>query len=108
MENRIILRKMNKEIIALFPDVPGDTSPKNCSMFTFRKQYYADNPMDLIRRSVPAKQVEYKQLLKELSKDSHGYHKIKIVEKMSATDIKEREKIINRIKKAHDMIFNRK
>lgn len=62
----VVFRKFeNGEVIALFPEIPGTSSPYDCLSYCQIGQHSAAD-MLLTRHTFPAKPLEYKELAKEL------------------------------------------
>lgn len=90
----VIFRKDTKhddEIIALFPEVPGDSRHwYPCSAYVHLGQHFiADNPWAFVRQTKAAKSNEYAALKKEL--EQIGYH-LSVKAKLSQAMHRVREK----------------
>ncbi len=59
-----------REVIALFPEIPGTTSPNTCESYMHQGQH-APATLDLINATSPATPEEYRALHRELT--SLGY-----------------------------------
>lgn len=96
MTTKVIFRKFNNswmqrdgEIIAIFPEQAGDTSPyATCNSYMHVGQHGAC-AVDIIQDTLPAKPEEYKDLLAELV--SIGYDDLKIVRRFSRKDVEARK-----------------
>lgn len=69
---KVIFRKYpDGNIIALFPEDPGDQSPYNCSSYMAIGQHGAADPHGVIEATQPARPDDYADLKEEL--ESIGY-----------------------------------
>lgn len=67
MKTKVIFRKWKHgDILALFPEDPGDMSPYTCSAYEHVGQHSAADPQYVMRQTKPAKPSEYADLKKEL------------------------------------------
>lgn len=75
---RVIFRMFQGEVIALFPDLPGDTNPAHCTCFVHIGQHSAANITHVINHSRPCTYDERRPLLNELTSAPYNY---KLVER---------------------------
>lgn len=69
----VLFRKFSDgDVIALFPTVPGDSSPRTCSSFMHVGQHGAAG-LDLIQITKPARPEEYADLKRELESKPYEY-----------------------------------
>jgi hypothetical protein len=76
-ETAVIFRKYPNihggEVIALFPELPGDMNLDTCSSFVHVGQHSAAHLTGCINATRPAKPPEYEALKKELESAPYGY-----------------------------------
>ena len=72
-KTKVIFRFWNvsQEVIAIFPELPGDSNPSTCMSYEHMGQHGACNPDGIIQESRLALPEEYEDLKKEL--ESCGY-----------------------------------
>lgn len=73
-KSKVIFRFWKKDIIAIFPEELGDSSPYTCSSYMHLGQHSACNPHHIIDHSRLATPKEYNDLKEEL--ESIGYNLI--------------------------------
>jgi hypothetical protein len=79
----------NDDVIALFPELPGDTNPYvTCLSYQHIGQHGAACVNLTGRYTKPAREDQYKDLLAELV--SIGYNDLKIVKRRTLTDLVKR------------------
>ena len=78
------------EIIALFPEIAGDTTGYNCQSYMHVGQHGAASP-NIIQDTRPARPDEYKKLYEELTEI--GYN-LKIIKRFRYSYQQKRSKII--------------
>ena len=90
-ETAVIFRKYPNieggEVIALFPELPGDMNADTCSSFVHVGQHGAAHLRGCIDGTRPARPAEYADLKKELESAPYGY----------------RLKVCQRATRAHDL-----
>lgn len=94
MKTKVIFRKWRDtgDIIALFPQDPGDASPYTCSSFMHVGQHSSADPAYLIReRTVAAKPAEYRELAHELRAAPYLYQ-LDIRQRIGRADLEIRRK----------------
>lgn len=74
---KVVFRKMNREIIALFPEFSNKGSYKTLG-YAHEGQHFECDYKDVITHSYPASEYEYEPLLKELEVI---YDNIRVVKK---------------------------
>lgn len=68
MKTKVVFRVWEKEIIALFPEIPNDSNGCFCESYMRVGQHGGADYEGIIRRSRPATAVEYADLAKELER----------------------------------------
>lgn len=73
MSTMVIFRKWKnstpldlRHIIAIFPEIPADNEGWNCQSYEHVGQHGGASPGIMVNETAPAKEEEYKELLKEL------------------------------------------
>lgn len=89
---KVIFRKLQGEIIALFPELLGTNSPYTCLSYVHVGQHGSASAESF---GIPAKESEYTPLLREL--ESIGYDDLQICYKFTHADYLKRKQEINRI-----------
>ena len=93
MTTKVIYRKFKEgDVIALFPELPGDTSPHTCLSYQHIGQHGAASA-DLSRSTTLAKPAEYAELDQELK--SIGYDDLKVYSRFTRNDFNARQEAIN-------------
>lgn len=88
MTTKVIYRKFPEgDVIALFPELPGDSSPHTCLSYQHIGQHGAAST-DLSRSTTPATPAEYADLERELQ--SIGYDDLKVYSRFTRQDFKAR------------------
>lgn len=93
---KVIFRKLEGEVIALFPELPGDNNPITCLSYMRIGQHgsaSAESPL-----GIPAKESEYDSLFQEL--ESIGYDDLRIAYKLTRADYLKRKTAINGIRES--------
>jgi len=70
-KTKVIFRKFqdqNKDVVALFPEIPCDIDKRYCSSYMHLGQHGSADYHYVISISVPAKEPEYQELKDELEK----------------------------------------
>jgi hypothetical protein len=91
MTTKVIFRKFktDNDIIALFPELPGDMNPHvTCLSYQHIGQHGAACVNLTSQYTIPAKEDQYKDLLAELV--SIGYDDLKISHKATQKDLQKR------------------
>jgi len=86
---KVIFRYWMNDVVAIFPEIPGDLNPQNCLSYQHIGQHCTCNPFYIITSSKPATEIQYQDLKIEL--ESLGY-KLKVVKKLSPKNIEIRSK----------------
>lgn len=90
----VVFRKFkdgNREVIALFPEIPADYSGNKCESYMHVGQHGAADPWGVVRRSTAARPGDYAPLEREL--ESIGYGRLVVKQKItSAMHLKRRER----------------
>lgn len=68
---KVIFRYWNGDVIALFPELPGDMNPETCMSYMHVGQHSAADYGHIIDQTKPAKPEQYAELAQEL--ESIGY-----------------------------------
>lgn len=68
MKTKVVFRVWEKEIIALFPEIPSDNTGYHCESYMRVGQHSGADYEGIIHRSRPAIAVEYLDLAKELNR----------------------------------------
>lgn len=93
---KVIFRKYrNGDIIAIFPEIPGNNNVYTCSSYEHVGQHGACSPFLVVIDTKEAKPSEYKELKKEL--ECRGYN-LKIGKRLTQKDFEKRKEELNRIK----------
>lgn len=81
MATKVVFRKWeeDKEVIALFPDIPFNTRDHTTMAYVHMGQHGAADYSGVIAETSPAKEPEYRNLLAELK--SIGYKDLRIVQR---------------------------
>lgn len=88
---KVIFRKFKTgEVIALFPEIPGDSDPMNCLSYMHVGQHGAASEF-ITDRTYPAREEEFLPLKKEL--ESIGYS-LEVRKKFSRNDYETRKREI--------------
>lgn len=88
-EVKVIFRKWSDgDIVALFPEIPGDRKGWLCESYMHVGQHGAANCSGVIENTRPASPEEYEALLRELG--SIGYGRLRIVKRMTPAMLKAR------------------
>ncbi len=92
-KTKVIFRfwKISNEVIAIFPEEPGNTNPMTCSSYEHIGQHGACNPYGIIQESRLATPEEYKDLKEEL--ESIGYD-LTIIKRHRYHHLEKRREII--------------
>lgn len=70
---KVIFRKLEKEVVALFPEEPSSVSTWYwCSSYSHVGQHASADPEGVVAMSRPARQEEYLPLMREL--EQRGYN----------------------------------
>ena len=76
-ETAVIFRKYPNihggEVIALFPELPGDMNADTCSSYAHVGQHSAAHVNGCIDATRPARAAEYADLVRELEGEPYGY-----------------------------------
>jgi len=84
--------KVSNNVIAIFPEIPGDMNLYTCSSYEHLGQHGACNPNGIIEDSRLAKPEEYEDLKEELE-NSFGYN-LEIKKRYTQKHLMAREKRI--------------
>jgi hypothetical protein len=93
-KTKVMFRYWDKEVIAIFPEIPGDMDPYTCSSYMNQGQHGACDPLGIVHKSRPATPAEYKDLAEELTR--RGYD-LQIIHKLQYRFIDIRRKQIQSI-----------
>ncbi len=98
MTTKVVFRKWKGKggtVIALFPQIPGDTMGKMCMSYEHLGQHGSADP-SIVELTTPATEKDYAPLLKELK--AVGYKDLDIKSKITYTDQVIRQKAAKRRK----------
>lgn len=97
-KTKIIFRywRISKDVIAIFPEVPGDMNPYTCQSYERTGQHSACTPDGIIQESRLATPKEYNDLKVELE-SNFGYN-LTIIKKHLSSHTETRRKGLSRIK----------
>ncbi len=90
---KVIFRYWKGDVIAIFPEIPGDMDPLNCLSYQRVGQHGTCDPSHIIKTSKAATESQYHGLKTEL--ESIGYH-LKIVSRQGANAVEIRKNEIAR------------
>ena len=84
-ETKVIFRfwKLSQDIIAIFPELCGDSSPYTCQSYEHLGQHSSCDPCGIINNSRPARPDEYEDLKAEL--ENHFGYNLKVIKRNSYT-----------------------
>jgi hypothetical protein len=92
-ETAVLFRKYPNieggEVIALFPEIPGDMNLDTCSSFVHVGQHSAAHVHGCINGTRPAKPAEYADLKRELESAPYGY-RLKIYKRLQRSFLERR------------------
>ena len=86
MKTKVIFRKEESGVIAIFPHIIGSRVQKTVLCYSHNEQHSSCDYMDTIRFSKPASQTEANELLKELVFTA-GYENLQIIKKASLSKV---------------------
>lgn len=92
MTTKVIFRKLDGEIIALFPELVGDYSPYTCTCYAHIGQHSIAIAEPL---GIPATPAEYADLLAEL--ESIGYDDLKVIRRFNSAHLKARREVLKEL-----------
>ncbi len=90
-ETNVMFRYWKDDVIAIFPEIPGDSSPHNCLSYQHIGQHGTCDPAYIIRDSKPATVQQYQGLKTELESMGYALH---VVSRQSAQAFEVRKKAL--------------
>ena len=88
---KVIFRYWKDSVIAIFPEIPGDSNPYNCLSYQHIGQHGTCDPSYIIRNSKPATGQQHHDLKAEL--ESMEYD-LKVISRQSSNAIDVRKKAL--------------
>jgi hypothetical protein len=73
--------RYDREVIAIFPTLPGSYHPYTCTAFSSVGQHSACDPHSIVERSRPATRQEYRALRRELESQPYRY-RLRVVKRL--------------------------
>jgi hypothetical protein len=82
-EVKVLFRvwKEDGELVALFPELPGDEAAWSCTFYVFQGGHGSANCRTVIDHTRPARPEEYAELLRHLG--TLGYTRLKVVKRLT-------------------------
>lgn len=96
MKTKVIFRKLNAQVVALFPELPATPDPRYCDSYSHVGQHGSADPLLFIQYSKPAQPEEYAALKHEL--ETHYEYNLKVLSRLPGDAYQTRRNAINEVK----------